>query len=197
MSESLCRMRRPFQRRERNVDRPPRVPLTTEDDWDDDTRVTVDRLGRLNIFTALANHPRLLKKWLVFGGYVLTESTLPARERELVILRVGWRCDAAYEFGQHRIIGRRAGLTDDEIRRLTIDEIGAEWPERDRVLLRATDRLVAERRIDDDTWRALSADWSRQQLMDLVFTAGQYVLASMALNAFEVPMDEGLEGFPS
>lgn len=185
------------QRRERNVDRPPRVPLTTEDDWDEDTRTTVDRLGRLNIFTALANHPRLMKRWLVFGGYVLVESTLPARERELVILRVGWRCDAAYEFGQHRIIGREAGLTDEEIRRLTVDGIGAEWSERDRALLRATDQLVAERRIDDDTWQALSVDWSRQQLMDLVFTVGQYVLASMALNAFEVPMDEGLEGFPS
>lgn len=180
-----------------DVDRPPRVPLTTADDWDDDTRAVVDALGRLNVFTAMANHPGLMKKWLVFGGHVLMESTLPARERELVVLRVGWRCGSAYEFGQHRIIGARAGLTDDEIRRLTVDHLDDGWTERDRTLLRATDQLVADRNIDDDTWKALAADWSLQQVMDLVFAAGQYVLTSMALNAFEVPLDEGLEGFPS
>lgn len=177
--------------------RPPRLPLTTEDDWDDDTRAAVDGLGRLNIFTALANHPKLLKKWLVFGGHVLMGSTLPARERELIILRTGWRCRCAYEFGQHRIIGQSAGLTEDEIRRLTVDEIGADWPERDRTLLRAVDRLVTDQRLDDDLWAALAADWSRQQIMDVVFAVGQYVLASMALNAFEIPLDEGVEGFPA
>ena len=100
---------------------PPRLAPTTEADWDDETRALLDALGRLNIFTTLAHHPKLLKRWLVFGGHVLAKSTLPDRERELLILRVGWRCGSEYEFGQHTVIGRRLGLTDDEIRRLATD----------------------------------------------------------------------------
>jgi 4-carboxymuconolactone decarboxylase len=65
----------------------------------------------------------------------------------------------------------------------------------DRLLL-VTDQLVAEHRLGDALWTALSADWSLQQTMDIVFTVGQYVLVSTALNTFQVPLDEGLEGFP-
>jgi 4-carboxymuconolactone decarboxylase len=64
-------------------------------------------------------------------------------------------------------------------------------------LLLATDQLVAERRLDDALWSALSTDCSLQQIMDIVFTVGQYVLVSMALNTFQVPLDEGIEGFPT
>ncbi len=35
-----------------------------------------------------------------------------------------------------------------------------------------------------------------KQLMDVVFTVGQYNLVSMALKTFRVPMDDGIEGFP-
>ena len=87
-------------------------------------------VGSFNIFRTLAHHPKLLKRWLGFGNHVLNKSTLPPRERELVILRVGWRCNADYEFGQHITIGREAGVTDDEIRRLATEEIvarGSGW----------------------------------------------------------------------
>ena len=99
----------------------PRLAPTTAAERDDETNGLVDALGGLNIFATLAHHPKALKRWLVFGGHVLAKSTLPERERELLILRVGWRCGSEYEFGQHTVIGRRAGITDDEVRRLTTD----------------------------------------------------------------------------
>lgn len=176
---------------------PPRVPVSSESDWDDETTSLLDRVGRLNIMTVLAHHPDLLRRWLVFGNHILVSSTLPARERELVILRTGWLCRSEYEFAQHRVIGARAGLTPDEIVRVTEAEVGAGWTSRERTLLLVTDQLVAERRLDDTLWTALSNDWSLQQVMDLVFTVGQYVLVSTALNTFGVPLDEGLEGFPT
>lgn len=178
------------------ADLPPRVPVSSESDWAEETRALLDGLRRLNIFTVLAHHPDLLKRWLVFGNHILAGSTLPARERELVILRTGWLCRSDYEFGQHRVLGTRAGLTDDEIVRVTEADIGQGWPKRERTLLLVTDQLVAEHRLGDALWTALSADWSLQQTMDIVFTVGQYVLVSTALNTFQVPLDEGLEGFP-
>jgi alkylhydroperoxidase family enzyme len=174
----------------------PRVQPTTEDDWDDETRTLVQSAGGLNIFTTLANHPKLMKRWLVFGNHVLSKSSLDARDRELLILRTGWRCHSEYEFGQHTIIGERIGLTGDEIERLTADVLDDGWSASDRTLIRAVDELVDDKRIGDDTWAALNEGWSLQQVMDLVFTVGQYVLVSMALNSFGVELDDGVPGFP-
>ena len=72
----------------------------------------------LNIFATLAHHPRLLKRWSAFGGVLLYGGALPARERELLILRTGYLCRAPYEWGQHVTIGLAAGLTDEEIARV-------------------------------------------------------------------------------
>ena len=69
----------------------------------------------LNIFRTMAHQPKLLKRFNVLGGAFLVHGLLPAREREIVILRVGWNCRSVYEFGQHTVIGRQAGLTDAEI----------------------------------------------------------------------------------
>jgi alkylhydroperoxidase family enzyme len=176
----------------------PRLAPTTEADWDDETRALLDRLERYNIFTTLAHHPDLLRRWLRFGGHVLVKSTLPARERELIILRVGWRCGSPYEFGQHTVIGEASGLTSDEIRRLTVVDPAADaaWSAGDRTLLAAVDELVDHYRIGDATWAALGEVWSVQQVLDVIFTVGQYVLVSMALNTLGVELDEGLPGFP-
>src|ERR1700683_2904843 len=70
----------------------------------------------LNIFATLVRHPGLCRRWLPFGGKLL-DGKLAPRERELASRRTGWRCQAVYEWGQHVLIGREAGLTDDEIRR--------------------------------------------------------------------------------
>ena len=179
----------------------PRVEPLAEEKWDDETREMLERLkvdGRVfNIFRTLAAHPKLLKHWLVFGNYILIKSTLPPRERELLILRVGWLCRAEYEWGQHVVIGKRAGLTDDEINRIKEGPDAPGWGEFDATLLRAVDELRAQAFISDAVWGALSARYNTQQLLDLIFTVGQYNLVSMALNTLGVRLDDGIAGFES
>jgi len=182
----------------------PRLAPLTDAQMDDDTRkllgVASSGVGGgrvLNIFRTLAVHPKLLKRWLVFGSHVLAKSTLPAREREIAILRVGWLCRAEYEWGQHVAIARGAGVTDAEIARIAAGPDAPGWTDRDRTLLRAADELVGDHFVSDATWRALAADWSTEQIVDLVFAVGQYTLVSMALNTFGVQLDPGVEGFPA
>lgn len=181
--------------------RQPRIQPVTEADWTDDSRpVLAANSARgpvLNVFGTIARHPKLLKRWVVFANHVLNGSTLPARERELVILRTGYLCRSGYEWAQHASIGRAAGLTDDEIVRLTVGSTADEWSSADRALLRATEQLVADHFVDDPTWAELSATWSQQQLMDLVFAVGQYTLVSMALNTFGVQLEDSTERFPA
>ncbi|MEM7272584.1 MAG: carboxymuconolactone decarboxylase family protein [Actinomycetota bacterium] len=150
----------------------------------------------LNIFRTLARHPKLMTRWLVFGNHVLAKSTLPPRERELVILRIGWLCQAGYEWGQHVLIGRDCGLTDEEIERIADGPDAPGWDDFDRVLLRATDELHADAFISDDTWAKLTARYSTEQCMDLVFAVGQYNLVSMALNTLGVQPENGAPKLP-
>ena len=123
-------------------------------------------------------------------------STLPAREREILILRIGWLCRSEYEWGQHVEIGKRSGLSDEEIIRISVGADAPEWSEREAALIRAVDELHGDAFIQDATWRVLSSHYDTRQLIDLVFTVGQYNMVSMALNTFGVQLDERLSGFP-
>jgi len=179
----------------------PRVAPTVEADWDDDSRPILQALGRTggrvkNIFLTLAHHPKLLKRWMVFGNHVLNGSALPPRERELIILRTGYRCGSGYEWAQHVPIARDSGVTDDEVRRIVQGPSAPEWVDDDRVLLTAVDELIDDKFVSDDTWAALGRRWDRKQQLDIVFAVGQYSLVSMALNTLGIQIEEDTELFP-
>src|SRR5713226_495985 len=177
----------------------PRVPPLPPSEWDDETRELMESLRRdghvYNIFATLARHPQLLKRWLVFGGHVLSKSTLPPREREIAILRMGWLCRAEYEWGHHVAIGKQVGLGDDDIKRVREGPGAAVLRPFEATLLRALDELHANTFIGDSTWKALAERYTTQQLLDFLFTAGQYKLVSMVLNSLGVQLEEGFEWF--
>jgi 4-carboxymuconolactone decarboxylase len=174
----------------------PRVAPLPDAEIDPELRERFGGGPILNIFRTLANHPKLAKRWLVFGNHVLGRNTLPPRERELVILRIGWLCRSGYEWGQHARIAKDSGVREDEIARVPRGADAPGWSEPERALLRATDELHADAFVSEATWQALSQHFDTQQLMDFVFTVGQYQLVSMALNSFGVQPEPGLARLP-
>src|SRR5207247_8290536 len=104
----------------------PRLDPKPLAEWDDETRALIGD-SSLNVFATFANHPKLMKRWMVFGNHVLAKSTLPARDRELLILRTGWNCRAPYEWGQHVAIARSVGITDEEIARIAAGSDAPGW----------------------------------------------------------------------
>jgi alkylhydroperoxidase family enzyme len=150
--------------------------------------------GRIfNIFKVLANHPKLVKRWTPFAGHILSKQTLPFRDRELAILRIGWLNQAEYEFAQHELIAKRGGITEHDIERIKQGPKGG-WNEHDAALMQAVDDLYENSVVSDATWATLSKKYTTEQMMDLVFTIGQYNLVSWALNSFGVPLDDFLPG---
>jgi alkylhydroperoxidase family enzyme len=182
----------------------PRIPALADHELDEEQREALEpyRSGDsdvFNIFRTLAHAPRPLRRFGFWAGYVLgRHNSLPPRERELVILRVGYLCKAGYEWAQHVVIGRNAGLTDEEIERIKAGADAEGWSPGDAALLRATDELVDDHFISDDTWAALARDagLDDRQRMDVVFTTGQYTQVSMMLNTFGVQLDEFLVSDP-
>src|SRR6185295_2880807 len=147
-----------------------------------------------NVYKTLAHHVDLYNRWSPLGRFVMTESSLPPREREMVMLRMGWLCQSEYEWAQHaRIAKTQAGLTNEDIHRIAEGPTAAGWSEFDRTLLRMVDELRYETMISDATWQALRTKYSVQQVIEATYTASQYQLVSMALNTLGVQLDPGLE----
>jgi alkylhydroperoxidase family enzyme len=157
------------------------------------TRVRGTDTRLLNVFGTLAHHPALLRHWLEFATYLLAESTLEKRLRELVVLRVGWLCRSPYEWGQHVLIGRRVGVRDEDLERLAVGSTAAGWSQHEATALRAAEYMLEQHTLSDALWHELSGLFSRQQILDLVFLVGQYQLVSTALNACRVERDDGLD----
>ena len=154
------------------------------------------KLRVYNVMGTLAQHEAARQKFNVWANHVMgATSTLPPREREILILRIGWLCKAEYEWGQHAVIGRAVGLTDEEIERIKLGAEAPGWSEHDALLIRAADDLRKDAFVSDAVWNGLAKTYNTQQMMDVVFAVGQYNLVSMVLNSFGVQLDEGVKGF--
>ena len=177
----------------------PRINPLEEEDWNRDVKEMMKPFvnqGRVfNIFKTLAHHPDLARRWMVFANHILGKSTLSERDRELLILRIGYLCQSGYEWSQHVQIARRCDMSDDEIRSTKTGPQTLGLSTKDKVLLQAVDELHGDSYISNETWLNLSDYFNTKQLMDIVFTVGQYNLVSMALNSFGVQLDKGLPGW--
>ena len=150
-----------------------------------------------NIFRTLAHHPKLFKKSMVLATALLLKGNLPPRTREVVILRVAWRSGSVYEWGQHVRIGLDSGLTQEEIDALATEAAEAITDEGERLAVTVTDELMATVDLTDATWDAAVAQWGEQDLMEMIFLAGNYRMLAGFLNSARVELDEGLGGFPT
>jgi 4-carboxymuconolactone decarboxylase len=176
----------------------PRIAPLPEAEWDESDRALVEETlggGTVNIFTTLVRHRRLFRRWSAFGGVLLT-GTLPARDRELLILRTGWLCRSPYEWGQHVRLARAAGLSESEIERVAAGAGAPGWSDLDATLLRAADELHADACITDVTWAALAAAYTVEQLIEVPMLVGQYHLVSFTLNSLGVQREPGVPGLP-
>ena len=177
-----------------------RMAPLPESQWNEEQRKLLTPLKRdghvPNVFTTIARNQKLFERHGKFGFYVLFEQTLPARDREILILRIGWLCQSEYEFGQHTILGKMAKLTDEEILNITRGPNASGWNTVEAALINAVDELYYNAIISDSTWKVLASKYNEQQLLDLIFTVGQYNLVSWALNSLGVPLDKGIPGFP-
>ena len=150
-----------------------------------------------NIVKTLIRYPDLFKAWLGFANHVMFNSSLAPRDREIVILRIGWLCQSGYEFGQHIVIGRDAGLNDGEIKAIAEGDSAPNWSDAERTLIKATDELHADAFISDAIFAELQEHFDEKQILDVIFAVGQYNMVSMALNTTGVQLDEGIPEYQS
>jgi alkylhydroperoxidase family enzyme len=160
----------------------------------------IDRIRRMNdlsadlpvpeMFATVGKHPELLAAFLDFGVRFLGDTALEPRDRELAILRTGWLCGAPYEWGEHVIIGKEAGLTSEEIEWITIGSSAPGWGEHERAILKACEELHHDAMISDATWEVLSRRLDERQLIELPVLAGQYHKVAFIQNSLRFRIRE-------
>lgn len=111
---------------------------------------------------------------------------LPRRDSELVILRVADNTGCAYEWGHHERLGRRAGLSAEEVARVRSGPEAPGWSPRQQLLLRAADEMHADGEIGDELWAALAAELDERLLIELCLLIGHYEMLAMTLNTLRV-----------
>ena len=146
-------------------------------------------------FTAtMFRHPGLYESHMAFS-LKLFHGALAPRDRELAVLRVAWLCQAPYAWGEHVRIGKQlAGLTDDEVARVTVGSTAPEWHERDRAILQAVEEMHADAMISETTWTILSNSLNEKQLIELPLLVGQYQGTAYLQNSFRSRLAAGNSG---
>lgn len=134
-------------------------------------------------FRTLLRHPGLYRRFSPFAGKLLLKGRLPARARELAILRCAALCAAELEWNAHVPMARAAGLTEAEIRAVRDGSSAPVWTPGDAAVLRAAEELHAEARIGDATWAMLVVTYDEAQLIELPFLIGAYHMIAYAQNS--------------
>ena len=143
-----------------------------------------------NLFKTLLHHPDLLCSWTKFADQILFNSSLPDRYREILILRTGFLYGSDYEQIHHTRLAGEAGLTDIEIEHIKSRVPYKYWFEEERLLLIATEELVMNYRVSDETFKKLHGFFNTEQLIEIIFTVGQYCLVSMVCNSLDIEIED-------
>ena len=187
-----------------NKARTPRIAPLPRDAWTDDARqvfaywegpTAYENGSRSNTMLTLARHPRLALASLDFGKYVLVESQLTARQRELIVLRVAWRFGSEHQWKHHVLSGRKIGMTDAEFSALQSADPKPVWTEDEQALISAVDQLCSTGHIDDEVWATLAASHDETTLMDILYAIGLFTMNAWAFNAMGIEVEPDVAAY--
>ncbi|MEU7579463.1 carboxymuconolactone decarboxylase family protein [Streptomyces sp. NPDC041068] len=179
---------------------PPLEPPCPPDAAEVLARMTPEGKRPLALFRMFAHNVPMFDAMNAWGSYQLgDERTGGTREREIVIDRVCALCRAEYEWAVHvAFLAPKAELTEEQITSLTHGESTDPcWTaERDRLLIELTDATHGDGGDTDDApWARLSAEFDRQELLDLLFLAGRYQAVDQVTRATRLSPEPGTPRF--
>jgi alkylhydroperoxidase family enzyme len=143
------------------------------------------------IMRTMLKHPQLFARQAEIGIQLLARGALSGRDRELAILRIGWLCQAPYEWGEHVHVAKKVGITSEEIERITHGSAAPGWTEHEQAILRAVEELRAHAVISDATWTTLAKRLDERQLIELPIVIGQYQSVAYYQNSLRLRLHEG------
>ncbi len=157
-----------------------------------------ESMAGLSVYRALLRHPQLasavnhLLTTLLFTG-----NKLDVRLRELLIMRIGWTTGAKYEWTQHWYFAERVGLPPEDVIAVRDWRSSMRLGAADRAVLAAVDDTLECGKISDSVWaECVRHVGSPEQLLEMVIAIGNWNMFSQLLRSVEIPLEEGVNGWP-
>lgn len=152
---------------------------------------------RANIYRALANSPKGLAAFATLASFIRYESRLDARLRELAILMVGYLTGQPYEWSHHIEIGRKLGVSDDDVRALIEEAHGRPNPLEPlaKAVLTATREMTFNLAVSDATFADLRAGLDNERIVDLILTIAFYNGVVQTLGSLDIDVEDGYQRY--
>ena len=148
-----------------------------------------------DVIGAMVRHPALAQAYFRYNTWLLRSASLPARLRELSVLRVAQLDHSEYLWAEHVRVAREEGLTIDEIRSVAAGN--ARFGDAELVVLEATDELVLSGRVVPETWDRLCSRLGAHASMELIFVVGTYRTLASALSTWGLAREPAEVSLPS
>lgn len=145
-----------------------------------------------NVLATLMHSPGIAGPWLRYNQALMTRSSLEARLREIMIMRVAWRTRSEYEWLQHVKLAARIGIGRDVVDAIAGIDDAYSFAPLEALLLSAVDEMLDTYRVSAPTWAGLAEHLDDAQLLEALFIVGTYTCLSMAFNSFQLQLDPDL-----
>lgn len=168
-----------------------RVPPLDVAEFSEEQAALVGSWTHLNFSRVLVRHPALYRAFMPYIAQVIPGSSLPPRDREVLVVRTLALGGDIYEAHHHVQIALKAGMSEADIAAVRVGDTSlSAW---DRTLVRAADELVRTQKLGDVSWAALGTRYTTEQAMEVVFLVGCYNVMAMLTNSFGIALESDPE----
>ena len=168
-----------------------RVPPLDVAEFSEEQAALVGEWTHLNFSRVLVRHPALYRAFMPYIAQVIPGSGLPARDREVLVVRTLALGGDVYEAHHHVQIALKAGMSEADIEAVRSGDASlSEW---DKELVIAADELVQRQKLSDASWASLGERYSQEQCMEVVFLVGCYNVMAMLTNSFGIALESDPE----
>jgi len=174
-----------------------RVPYLNREDLPEEYRFLFDNLVAErhepvgNLFRALANTPKLLRRFMGLGNDLRHATALDPKLRELALLAVGRLTGAEYEFVHHWNLALRAGVARDKLASIAEWEKSPAFDDHERAVIRYAVEATTNVKVSDSTWNAVKSFLDTRRLMELVENVAYYNMVVRVLVPCGVELEPG------
>jgi 4-carboxymuconolactone decarboxylase len=158
-------------------------------DFSPEQQQLVGAWTHLNFSKVIVRHPGMYRTFVPFIEQLIARSTLPPRDREVLVIRTLGLSGESYEMHHHEQIAAKAGMNAEVIAAIADGHsAGDDW---DAALIAAAEELVQDQHVSDATWARLAARYDEGQLMEAVFLVGCYNTMAMLTKSFGMEVEAG------
>ncbi len=174
-----------------------KVPLPTDEELAPNVRKLLSGLPPANVFRMVANAQSSLQGFIQIAFSILRQSQFDARLREIAILRTAQVTKSQYEWEQHVIIARGAGVTQQEMDALRVDGQVQGLDEECLLICRVAEEIARDIRLSDEALQAILTKYGTRQATELILCCSYFNMLSRFLESTRVELDADLEGLHS